>query len=120
MTGSTTVAGKLASWAAGLEAGDIPNDVRETARRAIADTLAVALAGSRTPVAGKLLSASGSDLRAEGATVIGRGFKARPETAALLNGTAGHALDFDDTCFAGIVHGSAAILPALLAAAETE
>ncbi|MDX1575307.1 MAG: MmgE/PrpD family protein, partial [Kiloniellales bacterium] len=43
-----------------------------------------------------------------------------PETAALLNGTAAHALDFDDTCFAGIVHGSAAILPALLAAAETE
>ena len=120
MTGSDTVAGGLAAWAAGLEAKAIPDDVLETARRAIADTLAVALAGSRAPVASKLLSASDSDLRADGASVIGRGCKARPETAALLNGTAAHALDFDDTCFAGIVHGSAAILPALLAAAETE
>lgn len=115
-----TVANKLAAWAAGLETDDIPADVLETARRAFADTLAVAIAGSPTPVASKLLSAFDSDPRSDGATVIGRGCKARPESAALLNGTAAHALDFDDTCFAGIVHGSAAILPALLAAAETE
>jgi 2-methylcitrate dehydratase PrpD len=122
MTAEVTVADKLAAWAAGLDAEDIPSDVLETARRALADTLAAVLAGSLTPVAQKVLSASEADLRRspdDGATVVGRGLKARPGTAALLNGTAAHALDFDDTCFAGIVHGSAAILPALLAAAET-
>jgi 2-methylcitrate dehydratase PrpD len=47
MTAEATVAGKLAAWAAGLEPEDIPSDVLETARRALADTLAVALAGRR-------------------------------------------------------------------------
>ena len=37
-----------------------------------------------------------------------------------MNGTAAHALDFDDNCYAGFVHGSAVIVPAVLAMAEAE
>ena len=117
MTAQSTVTEKLATWAADLAYEEIPDDVRETARRAFVDTLAVTLAGSRAPPAAKLI---GGGLPNGEASVIGRGRKATPETAALLNGSAAHALDFDDTCFAGIVHGSAAIVPALLAAAEAE
>ena len=122
MTTEATVAGKLAAWAAGLKAEDIPGDVLETAHRSLADTLAVILAGSHTSVVCKLTNSLDTDLSLsseEGAVIIGQDLRARPETAALLNGTAAHALDFDDTCFAGIVHGSAAILPALLAATQT-
>ena len=120
MTDKTTIAAQLAAWATAVQAEDISREVLETARRATVDTLAVALAGSRAPVVAKLLTACEADLGAEGATAIGCDRRARPETATLVNGTAAHALDFDDTCFAGIVHGSAAILPALLAAAEAE
>ena len=38
--------------------------------------------------------------------------------AALANGMAAHALDFDDTCYAGIAHGSATVFPAALASAQ--
>jgi 2-methylcitrate dehydratase PrpD len=40
--------------------------------------------------------------------------------AALANGTAAHALDFDDMCFVSLAHPSAPLVPALLAAAESE
>jgi 2-methylcitrate dehydratase PrpD len=38
--------------------------------------------------------------------------------AAFVNGVAAHALDFDDNCYAGFVHGSAIIVPAALAVAQ--
>ena len=40
--------------------------------------------------------------------------------AALANGTAAHALDFDDMCFVSLAHPSAPLVPAVLAAAESE
>ena len=40
--------------------------------------------------------------------------------AALVNGAASHALDYDDTHFAHIGHPSVAVLPAALAVAETQ
>ena len=51
------------------------------------------------------------------ATVIG-GHSAPAATAALINGTLSHALDYDDTHFGHIGHPSVAVLPAVLALAE--
>jgi 2-methylcitrate dehydratase PrpD len=41
-----------------------------------------------------------------------------PYLAAFANAAAAHAMDFDDNCYAGFVHGSAVIVPALLACAQ--
>jgi 2-methylcitrate dehydratase PrpD len=49
--------------------------------------------------------------------LIGKG-RVAPPTAALANGAAAHALDFDDNHDPGRVHAYAVILPAVLAAAE--
>jgi 2-methylcitrate dehydratase PrpD len=49
--------------------------------------------------------------------LIGKG-RVAPPTAALANGAAAHALDFDDNHDPGRVHSYAVILPAVLAAAE--
>lgn len=38
--------------------------------------------------------------------------------SALANGAAAHALDFDDNCYSGVVHGSAVVFPAVLAMAQ--
>ncbi len=53
------------------------------------------------------------------ASLIGRNERASRLTAALVNGAAGHALDFDDTHMAMGGHPSAPIIPAILALAET-
>src|SRR2546422_614528 len=62
--------------------------------------------------------------RAEGgtplATVVGTRFVTSPGWAALANGTAGHAHDFDDTNFALMGHPSVPLLAAALAAGEAE
>ncbi len=55
-----------------------------------------------------------------GSTVIGRrgGFTA--VDAALINGTAAHGEDFDDTFEGGPVHAGAPVVPAVLAVAERD
>jgi 2-methylcitrate dehydratase PrpD len=97
---------------------DCPEAALESARRAILDCLGVMLAGSVEPAARILQQVA----RAEGgmplATVVGTGRRTGAVWAALCNGTAAHALDFDDTNFALMGHPSAPVLAAALAAGE--
>ena len=51
-------------------------------------------------------------------TMIGHAGAWDPATAALVNGTAAHGEDYDDTFEGGPVHAGAAVIPAVLAAAE--
>jgi 2-methylcitrate dehydratase PrpD len=80
-----------------------------------------------TDIAGICVAARGSDfLEAARAgidaggpcTAIGLAGGFGPAEAAILNGTAAHGEDFDDTFEGGPVHAGAVILPAVLAAAE--
>ncbi len=115
---STTRA--LVAATRGLVAADIPEDAREAARHCLLDFLGCALAGSREPLASILFD---TVVRPEGAveaSLIGRPERATRLSAALVNGAAGHALDFDDTHTTMTGHPSVPVLPALLALAETE
>ena len=51
-------------------------------------------------------------------TAIGHAETFRAEDAALINGTAAHGEDFDDTFEGGPVHSGAVVVPAVLAACE--
>lgn len=53
-------------------------------------------------------------------TVFGQGWLRSAPDAALINGTAAHALDFDDACTTALGHTSAVLVPALIAMAEAE
>jgi len=114
---TSTASLRLARWAAGLTAGEVPPDVRRAASNCIQDTLGVALAGSLLPAAGaaRALCPAPTD---GPCAVLGLGAGHAPAPAAFVNATAAHALDFDDNCYAGFVHGSAVIVPALLACAQ--
>lgn len=93
----------LARFAAALTWDAVPEAVRAVAKSAVLDTEAVIGAGrDLTPV---------PQLRATAADT--------PADRALVRGAAAHVLDFDDTCFAGITHGSAQIWPAVEAIART-
>ncbi len=115
----TALATYLGDWCAGLRAADLPEAVAGAARRAVLDTLAVGIAGRSTRVGEEAcrLAERRSDDRATRARAW-LGARLTPDWAAFANATAAHALDFDDTCFAGTMHGSAVIFPAALAAAE--
>ena len=92
---STRVADALAGFATGLAFKDLPAAAIEAAKRSILDTLAVSVAGARSRTGQSAINA----FAAKGlgsATVMGTQFMAHPSLAALVNGTLGHALDFDD------------------------
>jgi 2-methylcitrate dehydratase PrpD len=80
------------------------------------DWLGVTLVGSKAPASVKLRSALA---KTEGAcTIIGTTRKLSEQDAALLNGTGGHALDFDDSEFIGETHPSVVTFPAIFAIGE--
>jgi 2-methylcitrate dehydratase PrpD len=113
-----SIASSLGTWASELSLSQVPEDTRHIARRCIIDTIAVMIAGSHMPVAMKIADHVVHEHRDGECSILGSDKLTTATGAALANGTAGHILDFDDTSYAGIVHGSSIILPALLAASE--
>ena len=100
----------------GLSYDELPEDVVTVARHCVLDWFGCAVAGSRQPAAEILRDLFGQ--RTGNSTVIGSGLKLEAPTAALLNGTAGHLLDYDDTGALVGCHSTAPVLPAALALAE--
>ena len=95
----------------------LPKPAVEMGRLAMLDWWGVTVGGVDEPVTGLLREAVPEP---EGpASVLGTDRTASPVTAALWNGTASHALDYDDTVLALPGHVTAPILPGLLALAET-
>jgi 2-methylcitrate dehydratase PrpD len=113
-----TLALELARRVRALEYDSLPPEAVHWARIGILDTVGVTLAGSRddsTRIAGAVIGAA----RSSGpSAVFGGAARANPLDAALLNGTAAHALDFDDCNNTLGGHPSAPILPALFALAD--
>ena len=115
-----SAAARLAEFVVKTSLEDCPSEAVARVRRAALDTLGVMLAGAAEPVARIVRRV----VRAEGgialATVVGTALKTAPGWAALANGAAGHAHDFDDTNFALLGHPSVPLLSTALAAAEAE
>ena len=97
---------------------DCPAPAVAAATRAILDCLGVMLAGSQEPSARILQAVSLAEGGSPLCTVVGTGRRTGAVWAALCNGTAAHALDFDDTNFVLLGHPSAPVLAAALAAGE--
>jgi 2-methylcitrate dehydratase PrpD len=98
MTQRTSVTGEVVDFIASARLASFPAEAVAIAKRCIIDGLGVMLAGSTQEV-GRILLAhvARSDTR-EHATVFGPApRRAGASAAALVNGTSGHALDWDDT-----------------------
>ena len=106
----------LADNARALTLADIPPDIRAWARQCILDAIACTLAGARDELTEILLAEMQEQGGKEAATVIGHSGKLPAASAAIINGAAAHALDFDDVNLAMPGHPSVALLPALLPA----
>lgn len=109
-----------------LATGTIPDDVRMLATNYFVDGIAVMLAGAREQ-SGALVRAHLREIGGHPqATVLGARMQAPLQLAAWANGTAGHAMDYDDTQLATdpqsvyglLTHPTVPVLAAALAAGE--
>ena len=115
-----TLVQSLADFADQLELDTIPVDVVDEARRCVMDTLGVIAAGQQSDVANTTFAYASQAYAPGRARMPGRESGLQAAGAALVNACAGHAFDFDDTSYTGIMHGSVAVLPAALALAEQQ
>jgi 2-methylcitrate dehydratase PrpD len=105
----------IARFVAGTGAKEFPVEATEKAKKVLADTIACIIAGAGSETAQPLLRY----VERAGATgerpILGTRVRTSPELAAMVNGTFGHSLDFDDVLTMMPGHPSAIVLAALLA-----
>ena len=109
----------LAHRIATLRYEDLPADVIAIAKHCVLDWVAVAVQGALEPLATILAEQVAAEGGSDRATLIGHSRRASPRQAALVNGAASHALDYDDVNVRMMGHPTVAVLPAALALAES-
>jgi 2-methylcitrate dehydratase PrpD len=119
---------EVASFVARTRYRDIPEDVVQLARGFILDGLGVALAGS-TDACSRIVQAHIRRASGRGeSSILGTPLAAPAPQAALANGVAGHAMDYDDTqlstskeaVYGLLTHPTTPVLAAVLAIGEKE
>jgi 2-methylcitrate dehydratase PrpD len=122
VAGEAQAGSGLTAWLVGQSLAtrweELPPDVRRVARDGLADWLACTLAGLDEPASQIVLAQALDEGGHPQASFIGRSARGSLLQAALVNGTASHALDYDDVNLSVPGHLSVAILPAALALAE--
>ncbi len=98
---------------------ELPDAMRRAVRFSLFDWGSVGIAGKAEPVARAARAAALGEGEGGPAGLFGGG-RATMRMAAMANGAASHALDYDDTHFLHIGHPSVAIMPAAIAVAERE
>ena len=115
MTDDRAVAERFADWAAGIEADQLPEAVRSAVETALIDHAGLCIAARGSDYVAAVLNAwDGTG----GCTAFGHATGLDAAGAALVNGTAAHGEDYDDTFEGTPVHTGAVVIPAVLAACE--
>ncbi|MDY7033260.1 MAG: MmgE/PrpD family protein [Thermodesulfobacteriota bacterium] len=109
---------QIAQFITKTDASAIPAHIYDHAKVCFLDWLAVTMAGKNEPLVTKLIKYADIMGGNEHATILGHGLKKSVEHAALINGAASHALDYDDSLLAFVGHPSATLFPSLLALSE--
>jgi 2-methylcitrate dehydratase PrpD len=111
----TAVAETLAQKIGALDAAHLPQAVRHKCEDLLVDVIGLAVTARNEDYVKAALAACDDD---GPCTAIGRARTLTAAGAALVNGTAIHGEDFDDTFEGGPVHAGAVIVPAVLAVCE--
>ena len=115
---SETPTQELADWIAGVSSAEFTERPRRWARHAILDWFGVTLAGATDPLVG-ILADDATEAGEQGsARLVGRSETVTPAFAAMINGAASHALDYDDVNKRLHGHPTVPVVPAILALAE--
>ena len=118
MTTSLTLLQQLSQFAAAVTYESLPPAVIASVKDRVLDTIGLCLAATpleTSAMAVKLAQSWGTNPEA---TTIGFPHQLPAVSAAFVNGVLAHSLDFDDTHLPSVLHPSASIIPAALAAGE--
>src|SRR5678809_1299001 len=100
-----------------MQSTALPAPVVDIAKQGYTDCIGVMLAGSREPVTEAVERVLSMDAAPGPATLYFSAKRLAAPAAAWINGTASHALDYDDVALKGS-HPSAVLVPAILAEAQ--
>jgi 2-methylcitrate dehydratase PrpD len=110
-----SIAERLAERIAAIDSTTLPAAMRAKCEDLAVDVAGLCLTARRQDYVASTLAACDDD---GPCTAIGHARRLSAAGAALVNGTAAHGEDFDDTFEGGPVHAGAVIVPAVLAACE--
>ena len=116
----------VAEFVASTALDEVPDDVMQLGKKSILDGLGCALSGAESPtlqILHRYFAPYGKNLQEKSTTVLGTDLRLPPRFAAMVNGTAMHVDDYDDTQQAATgkfqgVHPTAPVLSAVLAVGE--
>ena len=117
MTSAAFTAG-LAERAASFECRELTPSQLERVRQCVLDWIGVTVVGAQEPVGRILQAVTAAEESAPHCAVLGTSERTGPQSAALANGTASHAHDYDDISFWMQGHPSITVAPAVFALAE--
>lgn len=117
-TKDTEVTKRLAEWVAGADRDAVPQSARQAGVKTLLNWMGCAVGGSQHEAVEIALRALGPFMGPREATLLGRGERVDPLSAALLNGLSSHVHDFDDTHLKTIIHPAGPVASAILSLAE--
>jgi 2-methylcitrate dehydratase PrpD len=109
------IAEQLAQKITALDTAKLPPAVREKCEQLVIDVVGLAVTARREDYVKAALAACDDD---GPCTAIGHDRSLSAAAAAIVNGTAIHGEDFDDTFEGGPIHTGAVVVPAVLASCE--
>lgn len=113
-----TLAQQLGAFAAGTTYDDLPAEVIDSVKMRVLDTLGIAVAAAPLETSRAARRWAAEQGGVEGASAVGVDRRLPANLAAFVNGVLAHSLDYDDTHLPSVLHPSATVVPAALAAAE--
>lgn len=115
--GTTGVTRALAAWCSGLRPRALPPFVVERTKDLLLDHIGVSLFGSTLPWSAKVRAVAVAEGARAQSTIYGWG-RTSPRGAALVNGAAAHAIEFDDTHDEAMQHPGCVVIPTAMALGE--
>tara|TARA_B100000401_G_scaffold212432_1_gene143365 strand:- start:936 stop:2258 length:1323 start_codon:yes stop_codon:yes gene_type:complete len=97
---------------------DFNDEMKFFSKMSMLDWAGVAYAGRKEPVSNIVTKLIEDDKSHGNSRIISNGVSVNSKSAALVNGTIGHALDYDDTHFLFTGHPTASAFPTALAIGE--
>jgi 2-methylcitrate dehydratase PrpD len=110
----------LANYIVRIGSAELSTQDTEQLRRLLLDNLGVSWVGATQPWTKSLIDWASRFAGTGQSPIVGTELKVAPSIAAIVNGTAAHGYELDDTHDASMSHPGAVVIPAALAvAAET-
>lgn len=113
-----TLSRRLADFAVAAYTDGIPEDVARSTRERVLDVVGLCLAATTLDTSRQAHAFALAQRTSGPCTAIGLGSGLAAPQAAFVNGVLAHSLDFDDTHLPSVLHPSASVVPAALAAAQ--